>query len=87
MKYVNVYEVDRSYGGPEEGGWWYNTGTVVLTKQFDDEQQARAYADSLSEEYPNTGRSSSVIYSGGDYRIYVEDEVGQDYPDHRPHYE
>ena len=22
--YVNAYEVSRHYGGPEEGGWWYN---------------------------------------------------------------
>lgn len=22
--YVNVYRVTRHYGGPEEGGWWYN---------------------------------------------------------------
>jgi hypothetical protein len=21
--YVNVYRVTREYGGPEEGGWWY----------------------------------------------------------------
>ena len=25
--YVNIYEVDRAYGGSEEGGWWYDTGT------------------------------------------------------------
>jgi hypothetical protein len=24
MKYINVYEVSSEYGGPEEGGWWYN---------------------------------------------------------------
>lgn len=22
--YVNAYEVSRHYGGPAEGGWWYN---------------------------------------------------------------
>ena len=21
--FVRVYEVDKAYGGPEEGGWWY----------------------------------------------------------------
>lgn len=25
--YVNIYEVDRAYGGSEEGGWWYDTGS------------------------------------------------------------
>lgn len=24
LMYVNAYEVSRCYGGPEEGGWWYN---------------------------------------------------------------
>lgn len=27
---VAVYLVDRAYGGPEEGGWWYETGELVL---------------------------------------------------------
>lgn len=27
--FVNVYELDRHYGGPEEGGWWFTSGTVV----------------------------------------------------------
>lgn len=29
MPFVNVYEVGRSYGGPEEGGWWFDTGCPV----------------------------------------------------------
>lgn len=24
LKWVNVYTITRHYGGPEEGGWWYN---------------------------------------------------------------
>lgn len=24
LLYVNAYEVTRHYGGPQEGGWWYN---------------------------------------------------------------
>lgn len=27
--YVNVYAVDRVYGGPEEGGWWFSIGTPL----------------------------------------------------------
>ena len=23
---VAVFEVDRAYGGPEEGGWWFDYG-------------------------------------------------------------
>ena len=24
MSYLNVYIIGRAYGGPEEGGWWYD---------------------------------------------------------------
>ena len=27
--WLAVYEVDRAYGGSEEGGWWYDTGRLV----------------------------------------------------------
>jgi len=29
MLYLNEYLVDREYGGPEEGGWWYEVRTFV----------------------------------------------------------
>lgn len=29
--YVNAYAVNRSYGGPEEGGWWYNSGSPLAS--------------------------------------------------------
>lgn len=27
--YVNAYLVQRCYGGPEEGGWWFDSGTPL----------------------------------------------------------
>ena len=27
--YVNVYEVECNYGGPEEGGWYFDSGILV----------------------------------------------------------
>ena len=27
--YVNVYQVERCYGGAEEGGWWYDSYTPL----------------------------------------------------------
>lgn len=29
--FVNAYEVTRHYGGPEEGGWWYNAGSPLAS--------------------------------------------------------
>ena len=31
LKYINAYIVTRHYGGPEEGGWWYNRGEPVAS--------------------------------------------------------
>lgn len=27
--FIAVYDVDQRYGGPEEGGWYYNRGSLV----------------------------------------------------------
>lgn len=86
MKFVNAYEIDRIYGGPEEGGWWYNAGTVVESVEVAESEVDRVVAE-LEEQYPNTGKVGSVLYRGGDYRVCVEDEPGADYPEKTPHYE
>lgn len=31
IMYVNAYAVTRHYGGPEEGGWWYNRQTPLAS--------------------------------------------------------
>jgi hypothetical protein len=31
MIYVNAYRVSRAYGGPEEGGWWYDVGEPMAS--------------------------------------------------------
>lgn len=89
FSFVNVYEVDRCYGGPEEGGWWYDAGQVVLSRQVPDDQIDETVA-ALEDEYPRgRGRynSGSMLYSGGDYKVLVENEPGADYPETTPHYE
>ena len=57
---VGVYETGRSYGGPEEGGWWYDTGQMIdpyRVRGFNDIEKAKKYRLKLSEIYkdcPNT---------------------------------
>jgi hypothetical protein len=29
--YINAYAVTRHYGGPEEGGWWFNAGRPLAS--------------------------------------------------------
>lgn len=43
---VGVYSYgDRAYGGPEEGGWWYNTSYRDEIFSFATEAEARACYD------------------------------------------
>ena len=30
-RWLTVYHVQQAYGGPEEGGWWYNVGDRLET--------------------------------------------------------
>ncbi len=39
--YVSVYEVSRCYGGPEEGGWWYDSFSLVNTQPVGHMQPAK----------------------------------------------
>lgn len=32
--YANAYHTDRLYGGPEEGGWYYDVGSPVMSLPF-----------------------------------------------------
>jgi len=51
---VTVYLVNMAYGGPEDGGWWYDTGHPSqdhenLLKRFHNRKQAAKYAAKLRE--------------------------------------
>ena len=94
MRYVLAfYEMDRAYGGPEEGGWWYDTGQLerpfrIVTGE------ARAItlvarANALLERLQRTKRSvSSVAYQGGRHRVVLfENAAPHDFPKNAPRYE
>lgn len=87
------YEIDKAYGGPEEGGWWYDTGRLVrIARTFKSEERAyRAArrANSLLDRLQWKLRPvSSVAYDGGRFSASVYKDVAPNhYPEHRPHYE
>lgn len=70
------YDMDREYGGPEEGGWWYDSGTFVrvIALFFDEDAAIRAQqrANRLLERLQRRRTPlSSVTYTGGRYRAVV----------------
>ena len=85
--YVNAYEVARCYGGPEEGGWWYNSGEPVESVRFDSLRAAETYRDDTgSIKFPLTKKRYSVL-DGEDYDLLIECYFAKPWPDERPRYE
>jgi len=103
LYWVALYLVDLAYGGPEEGGWWYQTGTLVVDPQTYNEVGgapaafvARADAAALRERLEpglnklNAGRppiEASNSVGVYDLRITRAQVLPTQFPDQRPHYE
>ena len=88
--YANVYELDRVYGGPEEGGWWVTTYTPKESRKYRTMIRARIKLDHLIKEYkkikPEYGLYS-VNYRGGAYHCCVEKNEAEFAPKGPIHYE
>jgi len=94
-KYINVYEVVQAYGGPQEGGWWYNCGTPIESVCVSDESDFNAAMDRANAKY-NTDedewdiekrRGSTSCAGGHDVVIYVEEHFAESFPESKPQYE
>ena len=77
---VAVYDVDQAYGGPEEGGWWYDIGHLVchaMVRFFTDLEEAKEYQKSLRE-----------WADANDYRVvgFTETMPVRHYPKTKPIY-
>ncbi len=90
---VALYEIDRAYGGPEEGGWWYDCGelrrVLRVVPGADAAYDLAARANRLMERLQRGKRDvGSVIYAGGRYAAEVFEETApRAFPETRPHYE
>jgi len=98
MWFVHKHQVALAYGGPEEGGWWYEEGVPVeawTPPAFADEEDAYAEARLLNAaELERAEREAeyeytSVLAARSCHYAYSveEDAVPRPYPEHRPHYE
>jgi hypothetical protein len=92
---VAVFLVDRAYGGPEEGGWWYDYGIpsedhAHLTRWTHNRKQADRATHKLEAQIAgdNEGRREiSSVLSDGEYRVCITLGQPKPWPQHRPHYE
>lgn len=84
---VNIYHEWRAYGGPEEGGWYYNTGDPVGTIRADSNEEARKIASALWDVLSDLDKANRRGYDSWRYSVSVEYHKGRHYPTERPHYE
>lgn len=98
--YISVDAVRRQYGGPEEGGWWYNEGESVeqhgvvvrhlpdgtpFIDSFED-YFLTSLAKEWIEEYEfDTNYQSSVCPRGPDYQIRASLEPEKSWSDYHPY--
>ena len=89
--HLNEYLTNRAYGGPEEGGWWYDTGAFVACHDtyptVDDAAAARdAMASAIAERRLGCHPPDSVLCTGWP-ELRIEPHAGADFPRTRPRYE
>ena len=90
--YVNEYLHDLAYGGPEEGGWYFECGRfvrmVAVTQDPDLARTLQANHQQKLDQDENAGRRDiTSVLSQGRYVARLEGHVGHDYPAVQPHYE
>lgn len=90
---VVAWQISRHYGGPEEGGWWYDWTEVVDVRKAHTMSEGLRQARKLKAEYPQPrfNRFSCANRGEGDTMIGVfYGESDPRFPQnstHRPRYE
>ena len=83
---VAVYEVDRAYGGPEEGGWYYDVGTrdnaSLRCFPVAEWPQAQLYLEHAHREADQRGSRYCQMRAS----LYVDEVAPAGFPKHRPFY-
>lgn len=86
---VAIYEVSRAYGGPEEGGWYYDAGSRIneTVRTFrntpEGHEEAQKYVKSLLALDFVKNRYNEIRY---DWRVFSEELPASGFPTRRPVY-
>lgn len=84
---VNKYLLDRAYGGPEEGGWYYDTGKFIEeVGSLETLDEATELREALRPETAVENIRRQDVSSQGHYVFIIEEEKGADFPERQPVY-
>ena len=87
-RFVSVYCVTRHYGGPEEGGWWYNRYDLETSLPIAWKGPSADECELFLRRVYGDGEGNIYSVSGGHQYEYVREyERGQHQTKGRPHYE
>lgn len=78
-RYVTVYVITRHYGGPEEGGWWWNRCGAVASVPLmtpGDPKEVEEVINFLKPRFQDEGNIYSVR-GGVEYDIIPESEMNE----------
>lgn len=98
--WAQAFFTGRAYGGPEEGGWWYDTGEHIMSLPFLAEQTSVVTEDGYTEDrHDEEAREKARLLllelcevAGNNtkskkFKIFFATEPGEDYPLERPYFE
>lgn len=88
LVYVNAYLIVRQYGGPEEGGWWFDCGKPVGSLPCTSQREAKSKVDEMRAKFEHLreGDINSVL-GGCEVSVYIEEDFARFFPETRPRYE
>jgi hypothetical protein len=90
---VATYLVDRAYGGPEEGGWWYRRGELIAVDgTFFRDDSAKRFRDLIQSQLDRTENQDrppigSVCSIGVYEALIYKGRAPKGFPARRPGYE
>lgn len=90
--YWTVYKLYRNYGGPEEGGWWYDSGVLIaaipaertLRLEFDKEEDVLISETFDDQEAPRPQIVLDLIrhLEDGGFGKFDTSELSSSHPKH-----
>jgi hypothetical protein len=84
---VTLHECSQHYGGPEEGGWYYQRGWAVKTICVFSKKQAIKEAIKLHQEAQEEYGDRIDELGWPIWEVNFSNDYGRNYPTHRPYYE
>ena len=87
---VVLYLTDRAYGGPEEGGWWYDYSHPEVEIEVDEREVGpllEIFERMAKERNARRNHNISSVASEGRYEVRLVQGKAPYLPEERPHYE